>query len=372
MISVNSTLTVLALIWVLLFPSSSTAITDSGELVTQRGSIDDDYYAAADTIDLDAEVFGDVTVAGGDITLRHLIRGDLTAAGGSIRIRGKILDDIRTAGGDIDIEADIGDDLIASGGKIRIATNTTIGGDAWLAGGDVRMAGVINNDLVVAAGHVSLSGAVHGKVEIRGGEIEILDSARIDGDLTYSSPQPASIAAGASIRGQVTHHQVDWDEPSGGFGLFFSVTLIVASIVLFKLFPQFTLSAAGRISADPWQSFGLGIALLILTPLVALLLIGILLGVWVGLSLMALYFVTLLTGFLVSLFFLGDRGARLFNQELKTTGRRIMSVVLAIILLALVKLIPVIGGLLLVVLLLLGTGAAVLQVRMGYMQSGKA
>ena len=96
------------------------------------------------------------------------------------------------------------------------------------------------------------------------------------------------------------------------------------------------------------------------------MLMGIVLGVWVGLSLMVLYFVALITGMLISFFFLGDWGARLLKKEVATTGRRLISVSLAIILLGLIQLVPVLGYLLIFLLLLLGLGAGVLQLRVNY------
>ena len=46
---------------------TSFADSDAGETVTKRGNIDDDYYAAGGVVDIDAEVAGDVIVAGGEL-----------------------------------------------------------------------------------------------------------------------------------------------------------------------------------------------------------------------------------------------------------------------------------------------------------------
>ena len=95
---------------------------------------------------------------------------------------------------------------------------------------------------------------------------------------------------------------------------------------------------------------------------------GIMLGVWVGLSLLAFYFVALLIGYLIGCFFLGDWGARLLHKELTTTGRRLFSVAIAIIFLALLQMIPVIGGLATFAVLLLGLGAGISQLHFIYRQ----
>ena len=85
---------------------------------------------------------------------------------------------------------------------------------------------------------------------------------------------------------------------------------------------------------------------------------------------MALYLVALILSFLVSCFYLGDWAARRLNKDISTTRGRLFSVSLAILVVGLFRLIPVIGGLLIFILLLLGLGAVILQLKEIYRQSG--
>lgn len=361
---------VLSLVLVLFFPSSVISVPASGETVTQRDTVDDDFYAAGGTVDINAIIRGDVVVAGGDLIIGHHIEGDAIVAGGSVKLRGEIKDDVRTAGGEISVDANIGDDLIASGGRIYVSADSTIGGEAWLAGGDVHVAGTVNKDLLIGAGSIRLSGIVDGDVTLEGGNIEILEGAVINGDLRYRSPQQATIHDTVKISGTISYEQVEWDQAHGGGGIFFVLTMIVASIVLFKLFPGFTMAAAVRISADPLKSLGAGFLVLIIAPMLAALLIAVVLGIWVGLSIMALYIVALILGYLVACFFVGDWAARRLNKDVSTTRRRLFSVSIAIIVIGLIQLIPWLGGLVAFALMLSGLGAAVLQIKDVYSQSG--
>ncbi|MBT8433343.1 MAG: polymer-forming cytoskeletal protein [Gammaproteobacteria bacterium] len=356
----------LILLPALVLSFSSIADTDAGETVTKRGNIDDDYYAAGGAVDIDAEILGDVIVAGGELYIGHLIEGDVIAAGGTIRIRGEIKDDIRISGGDLNIDATIGDDLVAAGGSINLSPGTTVNGNAWLAGGEVHVAGTILGDLKVAGGEIRLSGTVRGDVELEGGEIQILDSARIDGELNYKSPRQATTGADAIISGGITHQPVDWDYADSGFGLFFSITLMVAAVLFYLFFPHYTLASVKRIGSDPWSSLGLGFIFVVATPMVAFVLMLIVLGLWVGLSMLALYCVALLSGFLIACFFVAERGARLFKQDLSSRGRRLISVIVVIFILGLVQTIPLLGGLMLFLLLLIGLGAGLIQLRYVY------
>jgi hypothetical protein len=370
MYSPKNLISVLSLVLMLAFTAPVFSMPATGETVTQRNTVDDDYYAAGNTVDINTVISGDVVVAGGDVFIGHDIEGDAMVAGGSVNLRGNIQDDVRTAGGDITVDANIGDDLIASGGRINVSTGSTIGGDAWLAGGDVRVAGTVNKDLIIGAGSIRLSGTVHGDVRLEGGDIQILEGAIINGNLHYRSPHEATIHAAAKIAGTVTYEQVEWDHSRKGTGIFFVITMIVASFALYKLFPGFTMSAVAKISSDPLKILGAGFLGLIIVPVTAALLMAIVLGIWIGLSIVALYLVALVIGFLVSCFFVGDWVARRFDKDVSTTGRRFVSVALAILVLGLLKSIPLIGGLLILALLLSGLGAVILQLKDNYSQFG--
>ena len=354
------------------FPVVAFSVPEAGKTVTKTGTINDDYYAAGGTVNIDADIAGDVVASGGELFIGHRVQGDVIAAGGSVQITGEILDDVRVAGGELTINAKIGDDLYAAGGAIRVESGSAIDGKARLAGGDVNMAGTVKEGLFIAAGKIRLSGTIDGDVELLGNEIQILEGTIIKGDLLYKSPGEASINPDAKITGKVTHETKTFAEPDTGSTIFFSLALIVASIVLYLLFPGYTMASANRILSTPWKSLGTGIVILFIVPIAALLLLVTGLGVWVGLSIVALYLVALLTGVLISFFSLGDWGAKRLQQDVTSKGRRLLSVAIVIVIVALIRFIPVIGGLLLFVLLLVGLGAGSMQLYEAYKQAEKA
>jgi|GEM_PF-5927300 len=52
---------------ILIFPLPSFSSTDTGATVTKRGTINDDYYAAAGTVNIDATIGDDLFAAGGQL-----------------------------------------------------------------------------------------------------------------------------------------------------------------------------------------------------------------------------------------------------------------------------------------------------------------
>ncbi|MDH3388838.1 MAG: polymer-forming cytoskeletal protein, partial [Gammaproteobacteria bacterium] len=287
---------------VLAFPGLALAAADVADSVSARGGIDDDFYAAGGVVDIDADVAGDVVVAGGELYIGHRVAGDVIAAGGTLKIRGIVEDDVRVAGGDIVIDASIGDDLAASGGSILLSRAASVGGNAWVAGGEVQIAGSVDGNLKVVAGDIRLSGRVRGDVELDGGDIQILEGARIEGNLVFRSPKPAETDYGAQVGGRISYEPGESGYHDRGYGLFFSITLVIASILFYLLFPHYTVASVRRIRTDPFTSLGLGFIFLVATPVVAFFSMIIVLGLWVGLSVLALYCVALLCGFLIGCF----------------------------------------------------------------------
>ncbi len=357
----------LAAALVVLLPYSLSHAQDAGEDITKTGTITEDLYLAGGRVSVRADVKGDVIAAGGRISIDQQIAGDVIAAGGWVDIGATILDDVRAAGGKVSISGHIGDDAIIAGGNVSLTPSATVGGRAWLAGGEIDIAGQIAKDLKAAGGTIIISGEIQGDVELISEKIEILPTARIKGNLSYSSARDASIDPAAQIFGQITRRPL---EPAqrltpvhkAGPSIAFLVGLMITGIVLFLALPNFSVSAARTIESDAWKSLGLGLAVLVTTPVVTILLMITIIGIPLGLVLLALYLVFLLAGYLTGALYLGDIAMRWSSGKLElSTFWRILSIVGALIALAIIALIPIIGGVLAFLVLLFGLGALELR-----------
>lgn len=348
-----------------LFPSPLLA-QETGATVVLRGTRGENTYVAGGTVEVGAEIGGDLVGAGGTINVRQLVRGDVVVVGGSVNVSGRVEDDIRAAGGTITIGGPVGGDIVAAGGTITLAPEARVNGRVWLSGGRVAVAGRVGRELKVAAGSVAIDGEVDGDVRIAAGTIEIMPTARITGDLVYTSGRPARIDPAAQILGTVTRTPADLAERPGRIGRVVGAVargallggLILGGVVLLLLWPGFTVTAARTIGRHPWKSLGLGLLLVVGTPIAAMVLMITLIGIPVGLALLALYAVALLVGYLTAAVFVGDLGVRRLGRgpEL-STGRRVLSLVLGLILLALVGLVPILGAVIATLASMAGLGA---------------
>ncbi|MBD3670811.1 MAG: hypothetical protein HUJ29_08550 [Gammaproteobacteria bacterium] len=339
-----------------------------GDTVNLRGVIAEDTYAAGGTIFNAASIEGDLVASGGNLLIDGTIGEDALLVSGDLNVTAGIGDDLRAMAGTLVINADVGGDIVIAGGQISIGPSTRVGGKLMAAGGEIVINGQVKGDLYVAGGNIDLSGTVLGNVFLEGGQITLLDGANIAGDLNYSSPQEADIHPQASVGGSIIYTPSEMEETRGE-GIFLLATLAVATIVFYLLFPGFSVRSAEVIQTEIWKSLGFGFVVLLVIPFIAVFLVTIVVGLWLGLMLLALYLVSLLIAAILGMVFLSGQLARLIRWEVNHRGRRILLLLASFVIIGLVHWIPVVGGLVAFILLLLGLGAGTIVLFRRYVDS---
>jgi len=353
-------------------PGARAADPQVGRTAVKSGpAVASDLYAFGGGVDIQADVEGDLVAAGGRVVTSGRVQGNLIVAAGSVVAGGHVLRNVRAGGGAVTISGHVGRNLNAGGGTVILTPAAVIDGRARLVGGEVRVAGTIARKLYAAGAVIVLAGEIQGDVRLVAQEIEVLPTARIKGSLAYWSPRAAKIDRKAKISGGVTYNLPELPRSLTRTGtalvtvsrLLFMAGLIVTGIALYLLFPDFTALASHTIGSDPIKSLGIGLLLVVAMPAIAILTMLTILGIPLGLMLFVLYFAALLVGFLVTAFFLGDVGTRAFLHRGRPSGRvRILCLILALAILALVNQLPFVGGALMVAVVLVGLGATSLHV----------
>jgi hypothetical protein len=354
-------------VWLALASPTSLAAQETGGTILRRGEVADDLYLAGGRIDVAATVQGDVVAAGGRLSLGDWVRGDVLAAGGDVTVRGSVLDDVRVAGGLVAVRANVGGDVTAVGGTVSVGPEARIAGRAWLAGGEVDVQGRVARSVRAAGRTVRIGGEVDGDVTLAAAEVEILPTARVRGTLVYRSPREATVAPGAQIAGGIRHEPATWPAPgraARAIGFVIAVAILgglaVAGIALALLLPGLAVSSARAITSAPWTSLAVGFAVLVATPVAAAVLMATLLGGPLGVALAALYVVTLIVGLLVGVTWVGAPVTRLFRHD-PSPGRVMLSVLIGLLVVAALQLVPVVGGAILMLLMILGIGGGMVH-----------
>jgi hypothetical protein len=329
-------------------------------------TVNDDLYAGAGTISVNGTVNGSVIGGGGTIGVSGNVTGNLILGGGTINVTGHVGGSIIAAGGNLTLNGPVEHDIVVTGGMINVGSGATIGRDLVVAGGMATVSAPVARRVQMTSGSLTLRNRVGGDVRGRVDHLK-LDGAQIAGNLDYTSDNPVELVNGARVSGTTTRHTpADRGAGAAGNGLVRwlqgLVGIFALGLLLIFLLPGLSIRAINTERAQPWASLGIGAAICVITPIVALivLIVGIFIGGWwLGLLLIPLWILALAVGYVVSGFLVGrlvfaQLGWGQYHDALKLLG--------GLFVLGVAVIIPVVGWLVGLAALVFGTGALALAV----------
>ncbi|WP_440772355.1 bactofilin family protein [Natronorubrum sp. DTA28] len=319
-------LTVLVLLVVGLVPMSVAAQSESrsgGTVVVEEGETVDELEAFAGTVVIEGTVTGDVSVVAGSVQIDGAVGGDVEAVAGSVQIAGAVDGDVETAAGSVEITdgATIGGDLSAGAGSVLI--DGTLEGDAKVGAETIQL-----GDDASIAGDLRYGGSLEGNTDAVAGEIT--EDSSIGIDLTGTAVPIASWLFAA-------------------YALALNLLLGAALLVLF---PRFSDGVADRVATDPLRigltGFGLLVAIPVLLIAAAITIVGIPFSVVGAFGFALLVWIGIVYGrYAVAAWLL----------SLVDVDNRWLALVLGLVAGAILAQLPIVGGLLNLLVLLLGLGA---------------
>ncbi|MHB8840486.1 MAG: bactofilin family protein [Candidatus Aquicultor sp.] len=332
--------------------SSNNVTIDSGEV------INDDLYVSGGTVVVNGKVNGDLIVGGGTVTINGPVRDDLMIGGGNVTVNGTVNQSARISGGTLSVNGKIGQDLLVAGGTVEAASSSSVGRDTLLASGNAQLSGSIGRKLQAAAGNVVIDGPVGGTARLDVSQLRLTDRANIKGDLIYTSENRATIAPGAKISGKTTRHVRP--RPANRTGsriLTFVLSFLAAylfGIVLLALFPVKVPRIAAAVVNSAWISLLVGLALLILVPPAAIILLILVITIPISMTAIFLY----ILGIYLAKVFVGLAIGKLISGYFKLRGGNALALLIGLFIVMLLGAIPFIGPVLRFIYILFGLGAA--------------
>lgn len=319
-----------------------------------------DLIAAGRTLTISDSIPGDVMVAGAELTFSGVAGGDYLGAGGRQRIGGRVLGDARIAGGELLLTGEVANNATIAGGRIRLGEGSTIRGNAYLAGSNIRVEGTVSGSLRAAGEDVTLSGIMGGNVVVEADSLRVGPGARIQGDLRYRvPPEHVEIAEGAEITGEVIARAArpDRDLPIGLFRVVWMLGFLLAGAVAVAFFPGTAATAESALRDRTLPALGWGLVWVIGVPIAAAIIAMTVIGVPLALIVMLLYLISLYLGRAVTAVWIGRLILRGWAREER--GRLVVAFLTGGLILLLLGLIPVLGALVTFVATVAGLGALV-------------
>lgn len=314
-------------------------------VISQPDTIHDDVYASGGTVTIRGVIDGDVIAAGGDVRVDAVVTGSVVAAGGKVQVSGDVDRSVKAAGGHITIAANVARDLVAAGGRITVNDEARIGRDVLLGGG-----------------HATLDGHIGRNVRVGSQDLTLGERSVIAGDVDYAGPHSIDQAAGATVNGRVSWHVTRRGSGPSVFGAVrLAVGLFILGLLALLLFPAFMRRAVEDLGRRPLQSMGAGLLAFVVIPTAALVLCvaGIVIGGWwIGAAVGVGWLVLNALGTVVASMAFGRwLGGRMGARGAALVG----SLVIGLVLIAILKLIPLLGPFVILVAMLAGLGAVAIN-----------
>ncbi len=323
-------------------------------------------YAAGARVNIEGKVKQSIWAAGALININTETEGNLHAAGARLNIKGKVNGKARLAGADIKIYAEIGDKLRAAGASINVSEEAKLPSESALAAAMIEFNGIVGDNLKLYAHEVVFSGQASGSVTIEGHDIQLNDTAQIDGDLIIRSSKDAVISPNARIIGEVTKTGLedaefykDRDDTNGRGGSFLvlSTSIFLLGLILVFFLQDFVEHEIKTLRTRPATSLLWGIAVLFGIPLFFIISMITIIGIPIGVATLLLVPFLLILSFTTAILGVSDW---LFNRNnaTKKTGQRILLLLVGVLLFVIVGFVPIFGELLIFLAMLFGLGAS--------------
>jgi hypothetical protein len=345
---------------------AATQKTGASVYVSKDEIVPDNLYAAGNAVTIDGNVKGDLICAGASININGKIEGDVICAGQSININGEVTGSVRLIGSSINLNNKIGRNVNVAGGFVNFGSNANVGQDVIMGAGNGEVRGKINRDLIAAGGYLIIDNEIGGDARLwvdnnaktgkqplatKSSPLTITDKAKINGYLTYTSTENASVAQGATIKGEVKHNlpkqkEVDKRAFAAMYGWMKIVCLFAMLVVGLVLVSLWREEIKKITEVDKWQeklsrSLGWGLVVLFLTPFIIIILLITMIGIPLALILGGLWLIALYVSKILAAILIGR--AIIERWWHKKKDSLVIAMVLGVFVLWLLCFFPIIG-----------------------------
>ncbi|MFC5971761.1 polymer-forming cytoskeletal protein [Halomarina salina] len=289
------------------------------------------------------------TRSGGSVVVgeNEVVNDDLQVFAGSVVIRGTINGDVEGAAGTVRIEGTVNGDVNVGAGTVELAEGA-----------------VVDGSLNAGAGDVVIAGTVRGDANVGGDTVRLLDTAVVGGDLSYDGELVR--ADGAVVAGTVTATDggvgpVDFGPLAPVFAFYGLLASLLLGAVLLLVFPRTADRVSATALAEPFRSGGTGLLTLVGIPLVLVLFAVTIIGIPITIVGALLFAVVAWVATVYGRLALGN-----WLLGFADVRNRWAGLLVGFLVVFAVGYVPVLGGVVDFLVLLLGLGALALVVYRAY------
>lgn len=265
-------------------PAMAAQTSNSEFVIVQEGDVfPEDLYAGAIRIIIDGTLDGDLTAfAAEEVVINGTVTGSVTALTPSLIVNGDIGGSLRMSGNRLTIEGEVGGDVVSAAVTADLTASSRVGGDVLLWAWNASALGNIGMDLTGTQRNLELAGVVDGDIDVSVGQLTVVDDLTVGGDLGYRSDAEAEGLELADVGGTIVDKEtLPANLRVRAIGLLgkilVMVVLSVAALSAAYGWPGRTGRAIALTGSKPIRTWLRG-ALVLFSPLVAVVITGLILG----------------------------------------------------------------------------------------------
>ncbi len=344
---------------------------DAENITLSKGETHKNVYIAGGSVFINSDISGDLYATGGTIIVEGTVEQDVVVAGGTVTLNGSIGGDVRVAGGTVVINSSVNGDVLVAGGTVHLTEKASVQGDLAAATGDLIVDATVVGSVKISGGAVTLNSSLPGNVSVMASESFIVGSkAIIPNTISYKGVSEAKVQDGAQV-GTIDFQKIN---NRGGQGhisgmiialfsiafVFKAVGLILAGLLLMKLFPRTAAASAHYMDNAKWLNLGVGAIALIVGPIIFLVLLITFFGMYIAFLVLFAWLIMLLIAALIASVHVGAWIIKYLTKK-DVMVYDWQALVIGVVVLGIIMIIPFVGSLTFFILLMMAFGGIIRQ-----------
>ena len=316
--------------------------SETGNEITNHKSYNHSYFMAGNNINSDINVDGILFAAGNDVNLSSQTEYGFIA-GNTIAISKENLKD-----------------LFVAGDIVNFKEGYHNGRDLYALGSTVNLAGNIDSNVFAAGSNITIANAnINDNVYLDASNITIGDNVTINGSLKYNDDATINGLDKLGSTSIETYTNKDFtqntilDQTKSTLISIFSLLIVAFVIIKFKQ-DKVKLMDEEKVNDDSiFKKALIGLGVLFCVPLISIILMVTIIGLPLGLIILAIYSIALYLSVLPVSYLIGKY---FINKVLKSKCNIYLVFTYGIIIVKLISLIPWLGSVLYFLIMLIGLG----------------
>lgn len=320
------------------------------------GEEKDNYFTADSDVIENNIVNHSLFTAGNSVLINSKVKGIHLIAGNNVNVKGNA-EYHMLAGNTINFSGSSKNDLFIAGNNINLLKEATIGRDVYIAGNSVNINTDIKGNMFITASDVTINSTlISGNLSINANNITISDTTTIKGTLSYNEQANAKLnTTNINAIEKIKEIESTSDQTSAvvTFLISFLTLLVVASTLNF-IFPKISNYLANtKFDKKIGKTLLKGLAILVLSPIISILLLITVIAIPLGLINFVIYIIACYLSLAITSIYLGKL---LSNRLFKEPKNSYLEILIGVIFAKIISFIPILNIICIIFAILLGLG----------------